>query len=129
MGFTISRWQESSILMITRSGPSDLAESDAVMEALGRQDLVARIHDIRFDLCDLQYIPSADDARHISRRHAAFSAEHQSRFAYFAPTGAPYGIARMVEMLSETLGGMAAVFATVDAAIQWLEGHSEANCA
>ena len=33
MGFTISRWQESSNLMITRSGSSDLAESDAAMEA------------------------------------------------------------------------------------------------
>lgn len=129
MGFAITRWQDSSILVITRSGTSAAAESAAVMEAVSAQELVADVGGVLFDLRNLQYIPTVDEARDIARRHAAFSAEQGCRFAYVAPSGAPYGVARMVEMLSESLGGMAAVFTTFEAAIQWLEGQTEAHCA
>jgi hypothetical protein len=46
--------------------------------------------------------------------------------AYLAPAGAQYGVARMVQMLSEAQGAAAAVFTSQEAAITWLSSDLHA---
>ncbi|HMV31230.1 MAG TPA: hypothetical protein PKA50_03840 [Gemmatimonadales bacterium] len=120
MPFTVQRWPGSAVLVVTGHGAGSLDESERVLEELARQQLVPVLHGVLFDLRQLEWIPNPEEARLIAARYGTFGARHGCRMAYLAPPGAQYGVARMIEMLSQQYGVRAATFATLEAAHAWL---------
>lgn len=120
MAFTVQRWPDSEVLVVTGHGAGSLEESDRVLEELARQQLVPVIRGVLFDLRQLGWIPNPEEARLIAARYGTFGSRHGCRMAYLAPPGAQYGVARMIEMLSQQYGVRAATFATLEAAHAWL---------
>ncbi len=120
MAFTLDRWPDTDILVVTGIGDGSVEESDEILVALAGQRLVPRITGVLFDLRRLDYLPTAEEARRISAGYARFGAEQRCRMAYVAPPGAQYGIARMVEMLTTQHGVVAATFTHFDLALGWL---------
>jgi hypothetical protein len=120
MAYTLTRWPESRILVIRGSGSGSLEESAVILEALAAQTLVADPTGVLFDVRLLEYVPTAEEARQIATAYGAFGILHRLRMAYVASAGAQYGVARMVQSLSENHGVAASVFTTPEAAISWL---------
>jgi hypothetical protein len=126
MAYSLTRWPESRILVIRGSGTGSLEEGLAILDALASQALVADPIGVLFDLRLLEYVPSAEEARQIAASYGAFGVQHRLRMAYLASAGAQYGVARMVQSLSENHGVAASVFTTVEPAIRWLSSDVSA---
>lgn len=120
MAFTLSPIIGTDLILVTGSGDGSVSESGEVLAALEAQTLVPAPRGVLFDLRALDYVPSSEEARHIAATYGAFAARHALRMAYLAPPGAQYGVARMVQTLSESYGVAAGVFTTQDAALAWL---------
>lgn len=121
MPFTLTVWPGTEVLVVRGEGAGSLAESAEVLRALERQALVPAIRAVLFDLRALDYIPTPDDAREIALRYGDFGEANKCRMAYLAPPGAQYGVARMVEMLTQQRGVAAGTFTTPDLALSWLQ--------
>lgn len=126
MAYSLTRWPESRILVIRGSGAGSLEEGVAILDALAAQSLVADPVGVLFDLRMLEYVPTAEEARQIAAAYGAFGVRHRWRMAYLASAGAQYGVARMVQSLSENHGVTASVFSTLEAAIRWLSSDINA---
>jgi hypothetical protein len=97
-----------------------------ILEAIERQALVSEPIGVVFDIRLLDFVPNGEEARQIATGYGAFGARHRLRLAYLAPPGAQYGVARMVQILSEAHGVAAAVFTSMEAAIGWLSSDLNA---
>ena len=120
MAYSLSRWPDSRILVVRGFGAGSPEEGAAILETLERQTLVPDPTGVLFDIRELEYVPSADEARQIAASYGAFGQRHRLRMAYLSPPGAQYGVARMVQILSETRGVSTAVFTTLEPAVAWL---------
>ncbi len=120
MPFSLQRLPGSAVLIVTGQGAGSLEESERVLEELARQQLAPVLHGVLFDLRALDWLPNPEEARQIAARYGSFGARYGCRMAYLAPPGAQYGVARMIEMLSQQYGVRAATFATFEAAHAWL---------
>jgi hypothetical protein len=125
MAFSLSHLANPKIAVVVGSGTGSLEESQAILTALETQTLEAPPEAVLLDVRRLSYVPTAEEARQIATAYGLFGARHRCRMAYVAPPGAQYGIARMVQMISESHGAMAEVFSTQEAALTWLrQGRS-----
>jgi hypothetical protein len=126
MAFSLVRWQKTGIVVARVEGSGSLSERLELLEALAHQTLVPVLTAVIIDLRQLENLPSADDARQIAEAFGAFSARHGCRLAYVASAGAQYGVARMIEILSQQPGVAAGAFLTPEHALHWLEQESPA---
>jgi hypothetical protein len=124
MAFSLARWQETGIIVARGEGSGSLSERLELLEALADQTLVPVLAAVILDLRQLDNLPSADDARQIAEAFGAFSGRHGCRLAYVASAGAQYGVARMIEILSQQQGVAAGAFLTPELALRWLEESS-----
>lgn len=124
MTFSLSRWQDSGIIVVRGEGSCSVGESTEALRALEHQTIVPNLCAILLDLRSFDTIPSSDEARQLAGSFGAFCISHGCRIAYVAAAGAPYGMARMVEMLSQQQGVMAAAFTAPEPALRWLEGET-----
>jgi hypothetical protein len=120
MAFSIGLLPDTDIVVVTGTGSGDLAESEAILTVLGHQTLVPRLTRLLFDVRALEYVPTADEARQIAHRYGTFGARLGCRMCYVAAPGTAFGIARMVEMLSEQEGVRTAAFTSLDDGVAWL---------
>lgn len=119
MAFSIARHPGTDLLVVRGQGDGSLAESFELLAALESQVLLPRAFGVIFDLRELAYIPSPADAREIAQRYGTAGALQGWRMAYVAPPGAQYGVARMVEMLSQQYGVIAGTFTSLELALAW----------
>jgi hypothetical protein len=126
MAFSLSLWPNSHILVVRGTGSGSMAEAREILDAIEQQALVSEPTAVLFDIRLLEFVPSAEEARQIAVSYGAFGVRHRLRMAYLAPAGAQYGVARMVQMLSEAQGAAAAVFTSQEAAITWLSSDLHA---
>ncbi len=119
MAFTISNYPGTGVLVVRGEGDGSLEESRQVLAALESQSLIPRAAGVIFDVRALAFIPSPEEARLIAQQYGAAGARNGWRMAYVAPPGAQYGVARMVEMLSQQHGVAAGTFTSMEVALAW----------
>lgn len=127
MAFTLTRMPGYPGVVITGTGEGSLEESDEIIRVLESEAAVAPFRGLVLDVRYLEYIPTPEEARRIGATYGAFGAAHRVAMAYLALPGAQYGVARMVQILSEGHGVRAGVFTSFEPALNWLFSDVQAQ--
>jgi hypothetical protein len=120
MAFTIRRLSGQPVYVVRGEGDGHVGESEIILDELRRLILPSDRAGVLFDIRALRYIPTAAEARYIGERYGDVGVSYSLRMAYLAPPGAPFGVARSIEILSGLRGAAARVFTDEDEALAWL---------
>jgi hypothetical protein len=124
MAFSISYLDPLQTVLVTAYGSGDAQEGRRVVTELAANPHLTTRGRVLIDLRQLTYIPSPAEARMFGNLFASNLPGH--RIALVAPEGVAFGMARIVEQLSELHGGGAlATFTDVDEAVVWLQQKAE----
>jgi anti-anti-sigma regulatory factor len=124
--YSIERWQDTDILVVRGSGEITAADNDAMLHALESACEIRPGSRVILDLSDVDYVPSAAEARGLATSFASLAKPRQCLIAVVARSGAQYGVARMIETLSSLDDVTSAAFGSMDEAAAWMEvGEAE----
>lgn len=99
-------------------GSGDRAEGLRMIHEAFERVSEAGARALIIDVLDLEYVPSSADASVFSGQLAA-AGRDGTRVAVVAPPGAPFGVARMVAILTELSGSSVTVCGTREEALEW----------
>lgn len=120
MPFSIARQSRPPVLRVVGRGEGCLAEARDILEDLRQWTTPEERAAILLDVRAYEYLPTASEARVIGEWYSAFGLAFGCRIAYLTLPGAPFGIGRMVEIISDLRGAAAAVFTDEQQALTWL---------
>jgi anti-anti-sigma regulatory factor len=124
--YSIALWQDTDILVVRGSGEITAADNDAMLHALEAACEMRPSRRVILDLSDVDYVPSAAEARGLATSFAKLAKPRQCLMAVVARSGAQYGVARMIETLSSMEDITATAFDSMDEAAAWMEvGEAE----
>ena len=121
MPYSIERWQETDILVVRGSGQITAADNDEMSRALASACELRPSRTVILDLTDVDYVPSADEARNLAKSFARLAKPRQCLMAIVAQSGVQYGVARMIETLSSIEDVTMAAFDSIDEAVAWMQ--------
>ena len=120
MPYSIDRWQDSDIIIVRGSGEITAADNGVMLRALESACEMRPSRRVILDLSDVDYVPSAIEARELASSFARLAKPRQCLMAVVARPGAQYGVARMMEALSSAQDVTAAAFGSMDDASAWM---------
>lgn len=124
MPFSIERWQDTDIVVVRASGEIAAADHDEMLRALANACQIRASTRVVLDLSDVEYVPSAEEARALAESFVTLARPRQCLMALVARPGAQYGVARMIETLSSIRNVTAAAFSSLDEAAAWMHAGS-----
>jgi anti-anti-sigma regulatory factor len=119
--YTIERWQDTDILVVRGSGQITAADNDELSRALEMACETRPSRTVILDLTDVDYVPSADEARTLAKSFARLAKPRQCLMAIVAQAGVQYGVARMIETLSSIEDVTMAAFDSIEEAVTWMQ--------
>lgn len=120
MPYSIERWQDTDILVVRGSGEITAADNDVMLRALESACEMRPGRRVILDLTDVDYVPSAAEARGLATSFTKLAKPRQCLMAVVARPGAQYGVARMIESLSSMEDVTATAFGSMDEAAAWM---------
>ena len=121
MPYSIERWQDTDILVVRGSGEITATDNDQMSRALETACEMRPSRTVILDLTDVNYVPSADEARNLAKSFARLAKPRQCLMAIVAQSGVQYGVARMIETLSSIEDVTMAAFDSIDEAVTWMQ--------
>jgi anti-anti-sigma regulatory factor len=118
--YSIERWQDTDILVVRGSGEITAADNDVMLRALESACEMRPGRRVILDLTDVDYVPSAAEARGLATSFTKLAKPRQCLMAVVARPGAQYGVARMIESLSSMEDVTATAFGSMDEAAAWM---------
>jgi anti-anti-sigma regulatory factor len=119
--YSIERWQDTDIIVVRGNGEITAADNDAMLRALEAACEMRPSRRVILDLSDVDYVPSAIEARGLAASFARLAKPRQCLMAVVARPGAQYGVARMIETLSSMDDITASAFGSMDEATAWMQ--------
>jgi hypothetical protein len=120
--FTIDFDPRDGVTIVRAFGQGSYQEGEVAIEAaLTRPESTAG-WPLLFDVRQLAYKPSLQDAEGFAQRFARTETLRQLRVAFVVEPGAGYGAARMLSTLANLQGGTTAAFTDLGKALRWLKG-------
>jgi anti-anti-sigma regulatory factor len=118
--YSIERWQDTDILVVRGSGEITAADNDVMLRVLESACEMRPSRRVILDLTDVDYVPSAAEARGLATSFTKLAKPRQCLMAVVARPGAQYGVARMIESLSSMEDVTATAFGSMDEAAAWM---------
>jgi hypothetical protein len=122
--FSIERWQDTDIVVVRGSGAITARDHVELLASLRTACELQPSSRVVLDLSSVDYIPAADDVRDLARSFVEFARPNQCLMAVVARSGAQFGVARMLEILTSFDGVSAAAFTALADAVAWIEAGS-----
>ena len=87
MAYMIEQLPGSEVLVVRGSGPGSYAESEEIRDALRAMTAPGSGARVLFDVRDLEYVPTTNEAHNIAESYGQLAALHGFRMAYLAQPG------------------------------------------
>ena len=108
--------------MIVVRGENDISADDnaALLSELARACEEHPSGRVILDLSDTDYVPTGTEARALATAISELARPNHCQIAIVARPGAQYGVARMIEAITEVRDATASAFASFNEALGWV---------